>query len=87
MIEIKHKATGKVLLQVDVDTLKGARGILYGVDVEGADRPLAIVKVEHRIDFNQVHIGLVISVQRADVAPIRGRLAVLVAEAVTINLV
>ena len=37
MIEIKHKATGKVLLQVDVDTLTGSLGILYGADVEGGD--------------------------------------------------
>src|SRR5262249_34630053 len=47
----------------------------------GADRPLAVVQVQHRVDADQVHVGLVVGLQGADVAPVRLLLAVAVAAA------
>ena len=46
------------------------------------DRPVAVVEVQDRVDLDQVHVGLVIGVERADVAPVGGLLAVLVTEGV-----
>ena len=46
----------------------------------GVDRPVAVVEVEDWIDGDQVHAGLIVGVERADVAPVGPLLAVLVAE-------
>ena len=51
----------------------------------GPDRPFAVIEVEHRVDVHQVHVGLVVGVERTDVAPVGDGLAVLVAEAKGIN--
>ena len=48
----------------------------------GAQRPLRIVQVELGIDLAQIHAGLEVGVERADVAPVLRRLLVLVVEAV-----
>ena len=48
----------------------------------GVDRPVPVVEVQDRVDLDQVHAGLEIGVERADVAPVGGALAVLVAERV-----
>ena len=50
------------------------------VRLVGADRPIVVVHVQLRIDRDQVHVGLVVGVQRADVAPVGLLLAVLVGE-------
>src|SRR5262249_53405567 len=47
----------------------------------GADGPIAVVKVQDGVHFNEVHVGLEIGVEGADVAPIGFLLAVAVAEA------
>ena len=36
----------------------------------GQDRPLAVVEVEDRVDRDQVHVRVVVRVQRSDVAPV-----------------
>ena len=38
--------------------------------VPGQDRPLAVVEVEHRVDRDEVHVGLPEGVERAHVAPV-----------------
>ena len=48
----------------------------------GAQRPLRIVQVELRVHLHQVHVRVEVGVERADVAPVLGRLLVLVVEAV-----
>ena len=45
-----------------------------------ADRPVLVVHVQQRIDRDQVHVGFVVGVERADVAPVGILLAVFVAE-------
>src|SRR4051812_18314890 len=50
------------------------------IGLKGADRPLVVVHVEQRIDANEVHIGLEVGVERADVPPVGVALAVLVTE-------
>ncbi len=50
------------------------------VGLIGADRPVLVVQVQLRIDGDQVHVGLVVGVQRAHVAPVGVLLAVLVEE-------
>src|SRR5262249_17563794 len=51
----------------------------------GSDRPLAIVQVQDWIDLDQVHVRLVIGIQRADIAPVGDRLAVLVTKAKNVD--
>lgn len=60
------------------------RGILA---LMGADGPLFIVEVENRRDGDDVHIGFVVSLDRANVAPIQSFLLVLVDEVVGIDAV
>src|ERR671913_1413944 len=38
--------------------------------VPGEDRPAPVVEVEHRVDRDQVHVGVVVGVQGADVPPV-----------------
>ena len=45
-----------------------------------AHRPVVVVQVEQRIDGRQLDVGLVVGVDRADVAPVGVLLAVLVAK-------
>ena len=52
------------------------------VGLIGADRPAMVVQVQLRIDRHQVHVGLVVGVQRAHVPPVGVLLAVLVEERV-----
>src|SRR5271157_4696516 len=53
----------------------------------GANRPSLIVNVEHWRHRNQVHVGLVIGLQRPDIAPVERFLPVLVDEVERVNLV
>ena len=48
----------------------------------GADRPVQVVQVELGDDVDQVHIGLVVGVEGADVAPVADLLGIDVAEVV-----
>ena len=46
----------------------------------GAHRPVGVVEVEDGVHLDEVHRGLVVGVERADVAPVLGLLLVLVPE-------
>src|SRR5262249_9173903 len=52
----------------------------------GPDRPLMVVEIQDWIDFHQIHVGLVVSVERSNVAPVGDCLAVLVSKAECIDL-
>jgi len=46
----------------------------------GSDRPRVIVKIELRVDVDQVHIGFEVGIERSDIPPIGILLAVLIFE-------
>src|SRR6266852_4494695 len=48
----------------------------------GTQRPLFVVKIEDRRDTDEIHVGFVIGVEGADIAPVKGFLAVFVDEVV-----
>ena len=50
--------------------------------LERADRPFPIIEVQDGIHFHQIHVGLVVGVEGADVPPIGNGFTVLVAEAI-----
>ena len=46
----------------------------------GANRPQLVIEVELRIHLDEIHVGLIVGVERADVPPVGVPLAVLVAK-------
>src|SRR5262245_15383777 len=56
------------------------------VGLEGADGPDFVIEVEERIDGDQVHVGFVIGVERAHVAPVGIGLASFVAKGKGVDL-
>src|SRR6267143_321710 len=48
----------------------------------GTERPVLVIKIEDRRDADEVHVGFVIGVQGADVAPVEGVLGVFIDEVV-----
>ncbi len=57
MIEIRHRATGVVLLQVDAETLQGAD--LAGVNLAGADLS-GLGEVRHALRYQGLVVGVVL---------------------------
>src|SRR6266550_3910676 len=48
----------------------------------GTERPVLVIKIEHRRDADEVHVGFVVGVEGADVAPVEGVLGVFIDEVV-----
>src|SRR5467141_2384415 len=48
----------------------------------GTERPVLVIKIEDRRDADEVHVGFVIGVEGADVAPVEGVLGVFIDEVV-----
>ena len=76
-----------------VDGLATAMGIVKGelggrIGVAGTpQRPLAIIKVEFRLDGTQVHVGFVVGVDGADIAPVGNGVFGLAGDAVGLEVV
>ena len=89
-IERCDAAAGDDRARADDAVQGAAAAVLLGEDelrrrhvgLIGADRPVLVVHVQVGIDGDQVHVGLVVGVERAHVAPVGVLLAVLVAERV-----
>ena len=44
------------------------------------DRPLLVVKIELRVDADEVHVGLEVGIDRADIPPVGITLSIFVAK-------
>src|SRR5437867_2784251 len=61
-----HGSPGAVALAPAAEDELGRRQVW----LHGADRPDFVIQIEQRIDADEVHVGVVVGVKRADVAPI-----------------
>src|SRR5271157_584525 len=92
---ILDAATGEDGAPGDDGVNGNAHAVLIGKDefsggilvLPAAERPMLVVKVENRGNADEVHVGFVVGVERADITPVESLLAVFVDEVIGVDAV